>query len=545
MQEAGIPSMTDIINLDDHRPKPVLDLTKHDPATPTAPREVLEGVVIPPTGTNTSAGPAAPLWLRSGRAAYRAATHDRTKNGARLAFRHSAYVAGGARIIAKRTWDGRTVARHERMMRSAEAAGQHEVALEWEERAAKFREQRHKRRMELISAPQRVVKGAAFGTAGAAGALLGLGTLLAIAESDPSQVIAPVMFTIDAIRWAVIIVSIVWGPAVFLAPWLAFLGLWNTGRRGQAAPQWALPGGGPDKRDVVPDEGAILDALRNLSVPALNKAFKDGWQPRWVSPTVRLGNGYHTRLQLPMGVTVEMVNDRKKILAHNLLRLPVEVWPTEPRDQPGVMDLWVADQGSLSGAVPPWPLLTDGTADYFKGVPVGVSQRGEPVFGKLMAANYMIGGIMGILGAAGVVFFAFIGFDAVSTAAQETVNPKRDMPIGILGSLAICTVLYILFSHVLTGIAPVEDFRAAGREASVAYAITHHMPGYGWLAKLVTVAILAGFSSVILVMLMGQSRVFFSMSRDGLVPKVFSEVHPKYRTPWKSNLLFLPKGWGT
>jgi len=148
------------------------------------------------------------------------------------------------------------------------------------------------------------------------------------------------------------------------------------------------------------------------------------------------------------------------------------------------------------------------------------------------------GGFWGIVGAAGVVFFAYIGFDAVSTAAQETVNPKRDMPIGILGSLAICTVLYILFAHVLTGIATVDDFRTAGKEASVAYAITAHMPGYDWLAKLVTVAILAGFSSVILVMLMGQSRVFFSMSRDGLVPKVFSDVHPKYRTPWKSNLLF-------
>jgi APA family basic amino acid/polyamine antiporter len=148
------------------------------------------------------------------------------------------------------------------------------------------------------------------------------------------------------------------------------------------------------------------------------------------------------------------------------------------------------------------------------------------------------GGILGILGAAGTVFFAFIGFDAVSTAAQESVNPKRDMPIGILGSLAICTVLYILFAHVLTGIAPVEDFRQNGREASVVYVITQHMTGFGWLAKLVTIAILAGFSSVILVMLMGQSRVFFSMSRDGLVPKVFSDVHPKYRTPYKSNLLF-------
>jgi basic amino acid/polyamine antiporter, APA family len=145
---------------------------------------------------------------------------------------------------------------------------------------------------------------------------------------------------------------------------------------------------------------------------------------------------------------------------------------------------------------------------------------------------------MGILGAAGVVFFAFIGFDAVSTAAQEAKNPKRDMPIGILGSLVICTVLYVLFAHVLSGVASVEDFRTQGKEASVTFAITQYMTGYGWLAKFVTVAILAGFSSVILVMLLGQSRVFYSMSRDGLVPKIFSETHPVYKTPWKSNMLF-------
>jgi APA family basic amino acid/polyamine antiporter len=148
------------------------------------------------------------------------------------------------------------------------------------------------------------------------------------------------------------------------------------------------------------------------------------------------------------------------------------------------------------------------------------------------------GGILGILGAAGVVFFAYIGFDAVSTAAQEARNPKRDMPIGILGSLGFCTILYVLFAYVLSGVATVGDFRAAGREASVAFAITKYMTGYEWLSKSVTVAILAGFSSVILVMLLGQSRVFFSMSRDGLVPPVFSEVHPRYRTPWKSNMLF-------
>jgi APA family basic amino acid/polyamine antiporter len=140
------------------------------------------------------------------------------------------------------------------------------------------------------------------------------------------------------------------------------------------------------------------------------------------------------------------------------------------------------------------------------------------------------------------VFFAFIGFDAVSTAAQEAKNPKRDMPIGILGSLVVCTILYILFRHVLTGVANWKDFvdPLKGREASVAYAISTYMTGYGWLATAVTVAILAGFSSVILVMLMGQSRVFYSMATDGLLPKVFSELHPKFRTPYKSNwILFV------
>ena len=161
------------------------------------------------------------------------------------------------------------------------------------------------------------------------------------------------------------------------------------------------------------------------------------------------------------------------------------------------------------------------------------------VYKDAYGINHAFGGIWGILGAAGVVFFAFIGFDAVSTAAQEAKNPKRDMPIGILGSLVICTVLYILFAHVLTGVASVDDFRNSGKEGSVVFAIQKYMSGYSWLANLVTVAILFGFSSVILVMLMGQSRVFYSMSRDGLVPKLFSDLHPKYQTPHKSNWVFL------
>lgn len=161
------------------------------------------------------------------------------------------------------------------------------------------------------------------------------------------------------------------------------------------------------------------------------------------------------------------------------------------------------------------------------------------VFTDEHGIDHSFGGIMGILGAAGTVFFAFIGFDAVSTAAQETKNPKKAMPIGILGSLAICTVLYILFAHVLTGVATVEDFRTGGKEASVAFAINKYMIGYEWLGEFVTIAILAGFSSVILVLLLGQSRVFYAMGRDGLLPKMFSDIHPKFKTPYKANLAIL------
>jgi len=174
-----------------------------------------------------------------------------------------------------------------------------------------------------------------------------------------------------------------------------------------------------------------------------------------------------------------------------------------------------------------------------EGTPAVVDQAGKVIADY---SGWNKHGWGGVLGGAAIVFFAFIGFDAVSTAAQEAKNPKRDMPIGILGSLVVCTILYILFGHVLTGVAPWKDFvdPEKGREASVAYAISTYMTGYGWLANAVTIAILAGFSSVILVMLMGQSRIFYTMSNDGLIPKAFGDLHPKYKTPYKANwILFI------
>lgn len=162
-------------------------------------------------------------------------------------------------------------------------------------------------------------------------------------------------------------------------------------------------------------------------------------------------------------------------------------------------------------------------------------KTGQLGFWEFMKSGYFGEfGISGILRGAGVVFFAFIGFDAVSTAAQEAKNPQRGMPIGIIGSLVVCVILYVLFSYVMTGLAHYSVFEGDAKPVSTAFETT----GYTFLNTALIIAILTGYTSVILVMLMGQSRVFYSMSKDGLLPKIFSDLS-KFRTPWKTNLIFM------
>ena len=144
-------------------------------------------------------------------------------------------------------------------------------------------------------------------------------------------------------------------------------------------------------------------------------------------------------------------------------------------------------------------------------------------------------GLSGIAMGAAVVFFAFIGFDAVSTAAQETINPGKSMPRGIIGALLACTVLYVLFAYVMTGMLPYEKFAGDASPVASAFSVT----GYKSIEILLVLAIICGFTSVILVMLLGQSRVFYSMSRDGLLPTFFSDIHPAFKTTWKTNLFFM------
>ncbi|MBE7508656.1 MAG: amino acid permease [Bacteroidia bacterium] len=143
-------------------------------------------------------------------------------------------------------------------------------------------------------------------------------------------------------------------------------------------------------------------------------------------------------------------------------------------------------------------------------------------------------GWSGVFRAAGVIFFAYIGFDAVSTAAQEAKNPQRDMPWGILGSLVLCTILYILVGLVMTGIVKYDQLNVA---APIAVAVDAAGSGLAWLRTPIKLGAIAGLSSVILVMLMGQPRIFYSMSRDGLLPAVFGKVHPRFKTPYITTIL--------
>ena len=184
-----------------------------------------------------------------------------------------------------------------------------------------------------------------------------------------------------------------------------------------------------------------------------------------------------------------------------------------------------------------WQFIDPANHDPFIPANVGeeMVKRGELSFRAFLTGEHFGEyGWSGVLRAAGVVFFAFIGFDAVSTAAQEAKNPKKGMPFGIIGSLIICTILYVLFAYVLTGLENYLMFKGDAKPVATAFAKT----GYHFLNTALIVTIIAGYTSVILVMLLGQSRVFYSMSKDGLLPKMFSDLS-KRQTPWKTNLIFM------
>ncbi|MFE6177836.1 ATP-binding protein [Streptomyces sp. NPDC056464] len=338
-----------------------------------------------------------PLWVRSGRALKTAATHDGTKTAGRALVRHGLYAFNGGRIVARRTWDGRTGARYERMLRAAEAAGNYEVAEEWEERLQRFRDARHRRRMDLLHSPVEVAKGAAVGTGMGIGALVALGIVMAINNGDIKDVITPLKATIDFIATLIRIVQVVWPYAVVLGPLFALLGMWAVGSKQQAAPQWALPANVRSSEGEPITPSIVVKALRDLGIPAMRNAIKEMGDAgaSMLGPITIAGCGVEVDVTLPSGVATNEVQSKRRKLAENLTRHEHEVFITIPTAARTVR-LWVADSGALDEPIGPSPLVTDETmtADYKKGrAPWGQDLRGDAASLSLYQRHLLITGL--------------------------------------------------------------------------------------------------------------------------------------------------------
>ncbi|MGW4491346.1 ATP-binding protein [Streptomyces sp. NPDC004376] len=371
----------------------VVHLHKNPDPAPTAEPAVIPLTVVP----DPAPAKLVPAWARSGRAVRTVLTHERTRTAARTLARHSLYVHGGARIVTKRAWDGRTAARYERLLRAAEAAGNLEVAAEWEERGQRFREARHRRRMDLLHSPLDAAKGAAITTGMGIGGLVLLGIAMAVATKDVTEVVTPLMAVVKFINLLITIVRVVWGPAVSLAPFLALLALWSVGAHQHAAPQWALPAKVRNGEGEPITPSVVVKALRDLGVPALRNAIKEMGDAgaSMLSPIVIAGCGVEVDVTLPSGVSTIEVQNRRRKLAENLARHEHEVFITIPTAARTVR-LWVADSGALDEPIGPSPLVTDDTltADYAKGrAPWGQDLRGDAAALSLYQRHLLITGL--------------------------------------------------------------------------------------------------------------------------------------------------------
>ncbi|ROQ98200.1 S-DNA-T family DNA segregation ATPase FtsK/SpoIIIE [Streptomyces sp. 2132.2] len=362
------------------------------------------GTYTMPGDTPTGPAPAAPakvrpvrVWKRTGRALRAAVTDERTRTAARLAARHGMYVIGGTRITAKRTWDGRTASRYERMIRAAEAAGNFDEAKEWEERLTRYRAARHHRRMDLIKAPKDMAMSALYGSGLTIGGLLLLGIVLAIANKDITWVVGPIAAVIEAIRWIVYVGTVVWGPAVTVGPWLALLALWQVGRQKQTAPAWAMPAQQRDTAGAPITPSIVVTALRDLGIAPLRNAIKDMGDvgAAMLGPIRIAGCGVEVDVTLPSGVSTAEVQGRRRKLAENLARHEHEVFITLPTAARTVR-LWIADSGALDEPIGPSPLETDDTAtsNYRTGkAPWGQDLRGDGALISLYQRMLLITGL--------------------------------------------------------------------------------------------------------------------------------------------------------
>jgi S-DNA-T family DNA segregation ATPase FtsK/SpoIIIE len=303
------------------------------------------------------------------------------------------YVVVGAFVVARRVRDSRTPAPLEQMMMAAKAVGDHEAALEWAERVAEFRRDRHQRRMDLIELPARTLAILPQAAIGTGGALVGVGALMAAATRDITQVVKPIMVVAETVQFVAVVVSVAWLPVLLALPWITLMVLWVVGRRHEETSDaaWLNTAGDLDM-DIQIDETTIARALEALRIPQITAFLKDGFPLQYLTTARRDGRGTHAVLRLPAGVTAERIARRRADLATGLYRLAKEVWPSTGSEA-GILDLWVADKGALAEGAGPYPLLESGFVDVFKGVPFGKTLRGDPVLAPIIGRNTIIGGM--------------------------------------------------------------------------------------------------------------------------------------------------------
>jgi len=325
-----------------------------------------------------------------------ALTDERTRSACRIIVRHGAYTAGGARIAWRRIWEERTTARYGRNIRAAEAVGNTEEAKEWEERAHRFRQARHQRRMDMLGAMRQAPRAAGAVALTGLGALTMGGIALAVANENAADVLVPFHMFLEMVDWAFFIGAVVWGAAKMLGPALGLIALWSTGRKRQAAPRWALPASvRGDGEPITPS--IVVKAFRDLGISTLRKAIIDMEDAgaSMLSPIAIAGCGVELDVHLPSGVdTLEIQNKRRK-LAENLGRHEHELY-ISVAPQPRTVRLWVADSGALDEPVPVSPLVTDTTmtARYKSGrAPWGLSLRGDAVLVSLYQKHILVTGL--------------------------------------------------------------------------------------------------------------------------------------------------------
>ncbi|MGC0339523.1 FtsK/SpoIIIE domain-containing protein [Streptomyces sp. SLBN-8D4] len=370
----------------------VVSLHKHT-ETPDQDASVTTLTVVP----DPAPAKPVPLWVRSGRAVRTAVTHETTRTTARAVVRHGLYTVNGGRIVARRTWDGKTGARYERMLRAAEAAGNYEVAEEWEERLQRFREARHRRRMDLLHSPVDVAKGVGVGVGMSIGVLVALGVVMAINNHDIKDVITPLAATIEFIGLLIRIVQVVWGPALVIGPLLALLGMWAVGSKQQAAPAWVMPAGVRNSEGEPITPSIVVKALRDLGIPAMRKAITEMGDAgaSMLGPIRIAGCGVEVDVTLPSGVATNEVQAKRRKLAENLTRHEHEVFITIP-EAARTVRLWIADSGALDEPIGPSPLVTDETmtANYKTGkAPWGQDLRGDAATLSLYQRHVLVTGL--------------------------------------------------------------------------------------------------------------------------------------------------------